>query len=118
MTNNTSRATGTKVQLLDMAKVLTLWQTAADSTSDPSFLASGLITNVSGEVRTINSEGVQGIIREGTLPVYTWAGYLEFTPAELKTALSGEEVDLADYIRTFGDRLERNFYYARTWSLS
>jgi len=44
-------------------------------------------------------------------------GYLT-APAWLKVlqGMKGEPVDLADYVRTFGDRLERNFGIWKRWA--
>lgn len=38
-----------------------------------------------------------------------WTQYVEIAPKVLLMCLSGEQVDLADFVRGFGDRLESNF---------
>lgn len=66
---------------------------------------------------TLHTEGVGYFVQEdGTYPVSVWFsgvshGWLDVTLEELQ-ALPYEEVDLADYIRNYNDRLENNFY---TW---
>jgi hypothetical protein len=65
---------------------------------------------------TICGEGVGWFVDEnGKLPVNYYvgeygSGYLDITPFELLPLISDETIDLADFVRSFGDRLENNFY--------
>jgi hypothetical protein len=130
-TNNTTqkdktmtRTHGVTVKLIDPVKLAT-----AHGAADPNyFLTSGIIENAAGQMRTINDEGVQDTgqvmnadgewIDGDYYTVYTWSGYLVFSEATIRECLSGETVDLADFVRVFGDRLERNYGIAFRWATS
>lgn len=107
-----TRQTGIKVHMIDREK-LGFYKDSA--------LVSGVIYNPEGHMRTINTEGVtdNGMHNEefsDAFAVYTWTGYKEFSRTEIEAALTGTTVDLSTFIRVFGDRLERNFYYAYSWA--
>lgn len=124
-----TRANGVTVYILNRDKLAERYN-AANGTdiNGGAFLSSGVIINMAGETRTINTEGVtdtgqvknaQGEWISGdSYAVYTWSGYLEFTLETLQDCLTNETVDLSQYIRTFGDRLERNFSLAFNWATS
>ena len=67
-------------------------------------------------IATICGEGVGWFVDDnGLLPINYHvgnfgSGYLDITPEELMPLISNETIDLADFIRSFGDRLENNFY--------
>lgn len=62
-----------------------------------------------GKLYVISTEGIGWGLKDGTFVTNDYdPDARKWTPEELKAA-AGEEVDLADFIRTFGDRLERNF---------
>jgi len=76
----------------------------------------GVIFNKGGNARVICTEGVSWVVPdEGfkfndydpTAPAYTIEG--------LKELYTGEVVDLADFIRVFGARLESNFRHHVAW---
>jgi hypothetical protein len=85
-----------------------------------------VVVNGDKGIATVCTEGVGWFIDgEGLLPVnyhvgQFGSGYLDITPEELMPLISNETIDLADFIRSFGDRLENNFYswvgYARGWN--
>lgn len=121
MTNNTNnRPTGTTVQLLDLTKLNSIVEAKTEGDFETiAFQFSGVIFNSAGEMRTINQEGVQDKIDdEGKIAVYTAWGWIDFTPEEIKSAISEATIDLSKMIRVFGQRLETNFYIAREWATS
>lgn len=123
------RYTGVTVEMLDLEKLASIFRNHPDDairstrngfTAD-SFMQTGIILNNEGFLRTINDEGVSDRGMTGdeftdTFAVYTFFGYIEFTRAQIESALLGETVDLSSLIRVFGDRLERNFRLAYNWA--
>ena len=120
------RIRGNVVHLLDAEKTTKFLQTRLDNTEityDPM-----VVVNGDKGVATVCTEGVGWFIDDkGLLPVnyhvgQFGSGYIDITPEELMPLISNETVDLADFIRSFGDRLENNFYswvsYARGWNQS
>jgi hypothetical protein len=118
------RVRGNVVHLLDPEKTTKFLQTRLDNTEityDPM-----VVVNGDKGIATVCTEGVGWFIDgEGLLPVnyhvgQFCSGYLDITPEELMPLISNETIDLADFIRSFGDRLENNFYswvgYARGWN--
>ncbi len=118
------RVRGNVVHLLDPEKTTKFLQTRLDNTEityDPM-----VVVNGDKGIATVCTEGVGWFIDgEGLLPVnyhvgQFGSGYLDITPEELMPLISNETIDLADFIRSFGDRLENNFYswvgYARGWN--
>lgn len=71
-------------------------------------------------VRMVHTEGVAYLVTDEK--PWTWNDHDEsvpkFTPSELidMAAKVSEGVDLADWVRTFGARLESNFYQAYAWA--
>ena len=76
-------------------------------------------------IAVICTEGVGWVAdKDGLLPInfyyQQWQeNYFNVTPEEILSCLSDEQIDLADFIRAFGDRLENNFYiwygYAKSY---
>lgn len=78
-----------------------------------------LLVREDGEMRMIHTEGVA--YRVDAEKPWRWNDYSDtcptFTPAELmEAALQAPTVDLADWVRTFGARLESNFYQIVRWN--
>ena len=118
------RIRGTIVHTLDPEKTVKFLQAKLNNTEityDPMVVVRG-----DKGIATVCTEGVGWFIDDkGLLPVnyhvgQYGGGYLDITPEELMPLISNETVDLADFIRSFGDRLENNFYswvgYARGWN--
>ena len=68
---------------------------------------------------TLCTEGVGwNADAEGKVPInISWGmsqGYIDIPVEDLAGLVSDEMVDLADFIRVFGDRLENNFYIWKT----
>jgi hypothetical protein len=74
--------------------------------------------NLPHEVRMVHTEGVAYAVRDDK--PWTWNDYgpcQEFTREDLLIAAEGQTpVDLADWVRSFGRRLEENFYLVRHWA--
>lgn len=76
----------------------------------------------STEWAVINSEGVGHFAdKDGTARVYFWldANYMDSVELDLPTidgCMDGGHVDIADFIRTFGDRLHANHYAWYSWA--
>lgn len=89
--------------------------------SDPQITGPGdsyaLFVRPDGEMRMVHSEGVAYLVR--TDKPWKWNDYNEecpsYGPEELLEARTDKEVDLADWIRTFGHRLESNFAQIAYW---
>lgn len=128
-----TRQTGVYVDILDADKLATIASAKHNTEIKADYLlTSGVISRFNREtnrleIRTINTEGVQdnGKVKvdEVWMPgnayaVYTWGGYIEFTREELLASTLNKSVDLSEFIRTFGDRLERNFSLAYAWVIS
>ena len=78
-------------------------------------MKAGLIHNLDGEYAVICTEGVSWQVGDG----FKFNDYdpneVPSTVEDLKAMRTGEDVDLADFIRTFGARLERNFAANLDW---
>jgi hypothetical protein len=108
------RIRGTIVHTLDPEKTVKFLQAKLDNTEiayDPM-----VVVNGDKGIATVCTEGVGWFVDDkGLLPVnyhvgQFGSGYVDITPEELMPLISNETVDLADFIRSFGDRLENNFY--------
>ena len=120
------RIRGNVVHLLDPEKTTKFLQ---DKLDNPDIKSDSMVV-VNGEkgIATVCGEGVGWFVDgEGLLPVnyhvgQFGSGYIDITPEELMPLISNETIDLADFIRSFGDRLENNFYswvgYARGYNQS
>ena len=117
------RTKGTIVHVLDVEKATAFLKEKLDA-PDVDFSAD-VMAIVNGEkgVATVLTEGVGWYAdSEGKLPINYYgkngmSGYLDITPQELVPLISDETIDLADFVRIFGDRLETNLaiwqYYAK-----
>lgn len=79
-----------------------------------------LIVREDGACRMVHSEGVAYEVTDDK--PWRWNDFSDtcptFTPAELITlAFTAPAVDLADWVRTFGARLESNFSLIRQWAI-
>jgi hypothetical protein len=120
-----ARETGVFVDLIDRQKLADIITKKTGETCDANwFLDSGIISahyNDKLEIRTINTEGVQDRgfnsdrVFVDQFAVYTFFGYYEFTKAELMACMAGKSIDLSEFVREFGQRLENNFWLAYEW---
>lgn len=78
-----------------------------------------LLRSPIGELALIGHEGVGDAVDEavGTIPAYVAIGWawepVELPHAIVQDAFTGEGVDVADWVRLFGDRLDGNAYIWR-----
>lgn len=74
------------------------------------------VVNGKDGIAVICTEGVGWVAdKDGLLPLNLYynawqENYFNVTPEEILSCLSDEQIDLAKFIRTFGDRLENNYY--------
>lgn len=84
----------------------------------PIFGVYALLVREDGEMRMVHREGVAYKVDAET--PWRWNDYTEcptFTKGELILAAVGvEPVDLADWVRVFGSRLECNFHQIHHWA--
>ena len=77
-----------------------------------------VVVNGKNGLATVITEGVGWFAdKNGGIPINFYAkngygsgGYVDVSEEELRGVISAETIDLAEHIRTFGDRLETNFY--------
>jgi hypothetical protein len=75
-----------------------------------------LLVNGKNGVATLCSEGVGWYAdKAGKLPLNYWGkngnnGYIDIYPEQLIPLIADTTLDLADFVRIFGDRLETNLY--------
>jgi len=108
------RIRGTVVHLLDPEKTTKFLKNKLNNDT----VKSQPMVVVTGDkgIATVCGEGVGWFVDDkGLLPIDYYvgeygSGYLDVTPEELMPLISNETIDLADFIRSFGDRLENNFY--------
>lgn len=81
-----------------------------------------LLRSPIGELALIGREGVGEAVSEdkGSIPAYVAVGWM-WTPFDIpheviQNAFTGEGVDVADWIRLFGDRLDGNAYSWRRFA--
>lgn len=75
-----------------------------------------LLVRADGEMRMVHTEGVAYSVTAEK--PWRWNDYTPseaFTREELIAHIEADPVDLADWVRTFGARLENNFYLIRSW---
>jgi len=128
MSRYENRVKGTIVHLLDPEKTTAFIKRhysnqSADVKAEPM-----VVINGKNGLATMVSEGVGWFADEnGKLPVNYYvgdynSGYQDITVEELKTLISDKTIDLADFVRVFGDRLENNLAlwqnYARGYDQS
>src|SRR4051812_22133147 len=81
-----------------------------------------LMSNSRGDLRMVHSEGVSYSVT--VEKPWRWNDYdpkaKTYDPASLIdfATLESTPVDLADWVRTFGDRLEGNFHQNYRWGMS
>lgn len=78
-----------------------------------------VLRNADGAVRMVNTEGVAYDVTDKE--PWVWNDFIEglptYSPEELiAKSKTVEPVDLADFVRTFGQRLETNFFIHHRWA--
>ena len=120
-----SRETDIVVHVIDTDKATAFIKERLNAPED-SEIRADLMAVVNGDrgLATVVTEGVGWFAdANGGIPINYWSGgygsggYIDITEEELKSLISDETVNLADHIRTFGDRLETNFYIWRQYAL-
>ena len=114
MTNN-DRTRGTVIHLLDNEKLNSL---LFDLTGDEHVKAQtmALVMDEDEKFYTLCTEGVGwGVNTDGEMVILSsmFDDY-EFATEDVISCISDETADLADFIRTFGARLDSNFYQWRS----
>jgi hypothetical protein len=114
MSRYENRVKGTIVHLLDPEKT-TAFIKRHYSNQDADVKAEAMVVvNGRNGLATVVSEGVGWYADEnGKLPVNYYvgdynSGYQDITVEELLPLISDKTIDLADFVRVFGDRLENN----------
>lgn len=112
-----SRTKGTMVHLLDLDKANAYFaNTVPEYNGKVDYMA--VVVTEKG-LATLCTEGVGwNADAEGKVPInISWGmsmGYIDIPIEDLEGLVSDEKIDLADFIRVFGDRLENNFYIWKT----
>lgn len=101
------------VSKIDTAKLTTMLNAKADR--DDLVGEQMVVANTVKGLATVCSEGVGWWKNDdGKYIVGAWVGYSNptfyLTEDELLSCLSSEQVDLAEFVQTFGSRLENNFH--------
>ena len=120
-----SRETDIVVHVIDTTKATAFIKERLNAPADSQIEADRMaIVNGRNGLATVVTEGVGWYAdKNGGIPInyysgsYGSGGYIDITVEELQTLISDETVNLADHIRTFGDRLETNFYIWRQYAL-
>lgn len=78
-----------------------------------------LLIRADGQTRMVHTEGVAYLVTDEK--PWQWSDYIAdleaWSPSALIAAAKDTKpVDLADWIRAFGDRLESNFHQAYRWA--
>lgn len=113
----TRNKTGLMVELLDYEKLATAC--AGHGIAEPSFGSNAILRRVSdGQPVVISSEGVSSTkIEAGVAYLDTQAFDWQCLPiGELEACRTGESIDLADHVRTFGSRLDANVSSWSAWA--
>lgn len=111
-----ARTRGYIVELLDHDKLSAAC--AALGIGAPSFFGNAVAQNPDGVIAVISTEGVSKItdVPDGHVCVDTQSFEWQYLPIEVvNECRTGETVDLADHIRTFGSRLDVNHLVWREW---
>lgn len=110
------RTRGVTVELLDHDKLTEACKT--HGLARPSLTGNALLRNTTGEAVVLSYEGVAGKeSRPGMAVVDTMSHDWEYLPIEaVEACRTGETEDLADFIRTFGDRLNANHWHWHSWA--
>lgn len=111
------RELGTIVHTLDPIATLALIRKKLDKPDADVTPDAMVVVNGEKGLATVITEGVGWFAdANGGIPINFWSGnygsggYVDVTEEELRGVISANTIDLADHIRTFGDRLETNFY--------
>lgn len=113
------RITGRMIRLLDSEKLRKLVMTTLEADGLPTEGVEveriAVVRTKNGKVATLCSEGVGWETNsDGTLPVIVWSGwsmdYVYLPESYIVSCVSDEVVDLAEFVRVFGGRLENNFH--------
>ena len=117
---SSERITGRMIRLLDVEKLTKLvyatLQADGFSTDGVEVERMAVVRTRSGKIATLCSEGVGWETNDdaGTLPIMTWTqfhqNYVYLPEAYVVSCVSDEVVDLAEFVRVFGGRLENNFH--------
>jgi hypothetical protein len=128
MSRYENRVKGTIVHLLDPEKTATLIKSRYSNQDTEITAEPMVVVNGKNGLATVVSEGVGWFADDkGLVPVNYYAGqfnsgYQDITIEELKPLISDKTIDLADFVRVFGDRLENNLAlwqnYARGYDQS
>ena len=113
------------VHVIDTVKATAFIKERLNAPEDANIEADRMaIVNGKNGLATVVTEGVGWFAdKNGGIPInyysgnYGSGGYIDITEDELKSLISSEVVNLADHIRSFGDRLETNFYIWRQYAL-
>ena len=113
------------VHVIDTVKATAFIKERLNAPEDADIHAERMaIVNGEKGLATVVTEGVGWYAdANGGIPINYWSGnygsggYIDITEDELKSLISSEVVNLAEHIRTFGDRLETNFYIWRQYAL-
>ena len=120
-----SRENDIVVHVIDTVKATAFIKERLNAPEDSNIEADRMaIVNGKNGLATVVTEGVGWFAdKNGGIPInyysgnYGSGGYIDITEDELKSLISAEVVNLADHIRSFGDRLETNFYIWRQYAL-
>lgn len=120
-----SRETDIVVHVIDTTKATAFIKERLNAPADSQIEADRMaVVNGRNGLATVLTEGVGWFAdKNGGIPInyyvgsYGSGGYIDITEDELKSLISDETVNLAEHIRTFGDRLETNFYVWRQYAL-
>ena len=120
-----SRENDIIVHVIDVTKATAFIKERLNAPEDSNIQADRMaIVNGEKGLATVVTEGVGWYAdANGGIPINYWngnygsGGYIDITEDELKSLISSEVVNLAEHIRTFGDRLETNFYIWRQYAL-
>lgn len=117
MSRYDDRLKGFMVHLLDENSALALIRNKLGNENAEVTPERMVVINGKNGLATVGDEGVGwNADKQGGIPInfrsggYGSGGYVDVTEDELRGVISTETIDLADHIRTFGDRLENNFY--------
>ena len=111
-----SRERGVEVEVLDYEKLAAACHEYG--LAAPSYSGNAILRRRDGAAVVISYEGVANTeLREGMVCVTTMFTEWQYLPLEVAEACrTGERVDLADHIRTFGSRLDVNHWHWYQWA--
>ena len=119
-----SRETDIVVHVIDVEKATAFIKERIGAPADYNITAEEMaVVNGAKGPATVLDEGVGWYAdANGGIPINYWGingtgGYIDITVEELSSLISDKTVNLADHIRSFGDRLETNFSIWRRYGL-